>query len=405
MAWQERFKQGTFGIDPTKGNASYRGIPFFLESNGAAFGQRLIEHEFPQKNKPFVEENGNSISRFTVEGYVLGDDHLDQRDSLIAAVLKGGSGVLIHPYYGKLVVKCKEIRPQESVKSLRKTMLAFDFVEAGEFQFATSKQNTTVTVLSRVDAAYLKLDERFRALYQVASIPFAEAQQLQKTLNLGVTALADAKKVVGRIAEFSVAINTMANTIVSLISDSAELIKNIINLSAFGITDESVLGNVVLNHTQEFADIKTLWEFSPTTSTTIASSPNDVLIQAFQIAGVIAAGGVMSKVAFESIEDATNARQSFLDKIDTLALSASPVLDDELFIVLSDLRVAVSLDIEERALSLSRLTTYQVNQMLPSLVISNALYGSLDQEESIILRNRGSHPGFLGPSLQVLLNA
>jgi prophage DNA circulation protein len=403
MGWEERFKQGAFGIDATKGNASFRGVPFFLETNGATFGKRLAEHEFPQRNTPFIEELGSSVKKFTVEGYVAGDDHLEQRDNILAACAKPGSAILIHPYYGKLTVQCKEVRPSERTDMLRKTLLAFDFVEAGEFQFSSTKVNTAVNVLSKVDAAYLKLDERFRELYQIAGIPFSEAQQVQKVLNLGVTALADAKKIVGQVAEFSYALNRMRDTVATLFTDAAELIKSIVDLSGFGITDDSVLGDLVVDNTQAFADMKVLWEFAPTR--TIPSGPSDVLVQAMQISGVVAAGGIMSKVTFESVEDAQAARQALLAKIDELVLSESPVLDDELFIVLSELRVAVSQDIDERSVNLSRLTSYSVNQALPSLVIANALYGSIDQEESIIVRNKVKHPGFLGPDLQVLLNA
>lgn len=411
MGWQERFKQGTLGIDPLKGNASFRGVPFFVDAHKATSGKRLVEHEYPQSRNSKVEDLGPNLRRYTITASLVGNDHMDQRDALIAVSDKNGTGILQHPYFGKILVQCRLCDVEESKEELRVTRLQLEFVQIAETEITKVGTDTTGKILDSVDAAYLALHSTFLKAYAIAGIPYNEGLQVQKVLGLGITAVDDAKKVVGRVAEYFKLSTTMKNQVNTLFSDAEELIVSVLTLSAFGVTDEGLLPvDFVMDRKKEFKDIKAMWNFSPLasqpSSTVVPSAASNALIQAVQLSGVITSAGLVARLEFTSVEEASTALTEILQKIDSLALSTSPVLADDMFIALQDVRTAVSEDIDTRSRTLSRLVSYSTNVPLPAVVISNVLYGDVEREADLLLRNHIGHPGFVGGMpIQVLIDA
>ncbi len=93
MAWKDRLVE-----------ASFRGVPFKVEDEGAPVGRRVETHEYPNRDKPYTEDLGKITFRPSITAYVVGDDCFDQRDRLIDALNKPGPGTLVHPTYGELKV-------------------------------------------------------------------------------------------------------------------------------------------------------------------------------------------------------------------------------------------------------------------------------------------------------------
>jgi DNA circularisation protein N-terminus len=86
--------------------ASYMGAVFHVDVNARASGRRIASHEFPHIDKPFSEDLGRRIKRFTVTGYVISGpfvrnnanlDYKVLRDALIAALETNGPGILVLP--------------------------------------------------------------------------------------------------------------------------------------------------------------------------------------------------------------------------------------------------------------------------------------------------------------------
>jgi len=99
MAWQDRYL-----------DASFRGVPFFVDRANTSGGRKTVLHEFPERDLPFAEDLGRASRLFNVTGYIIGEDYFEQRDRLIAACFdKSGPGILIHPYYGSLTVNCQNL--------------------------------------------------------------------------------------------------------------------------------------------------------------------------------------------------------------------------------------------------------------------------------------------------------
>ncbi len=118
--------------------ATYRGVPFKVESHEAEHGRRASVQEFPQRDDPYVEDLGRKARRYRVQAFVLGDDYMEVRDRLVAVCERRGvgfphriGGLLVHPYYGRLRVFPISCRVRETVRQGRMARVSLEFVEAG----------------------------------------------------------------------------------------------------------------------------------------------------------------------------------------------------------------------------------------------------------------------------------
>jgi len=84
--------------------ASFRGVPFHVDSAGKSFGRAVVTHEYPGKDWAFHEDMGRATRQFPVQALLVGDDVLAQAAAFEAALETPGPGTLIHPWYGTLTV-------------------------------------------------------------------------------------------------------------------------------------------------------------------------------------------------------------------------------------------------------------------------------------------------------------
>ena len=97
--------------------ASFRGIPFFVDSRDYRFGRKNIFHDFPFRDDTELEDQGQSTDVFSIDGYILQKfagnvatgpnpfdptkatfDYFPARNNLIAALKTAGAGKLVDRY-------------------------------------------------------------------------------------------------------------------------------------------------------------------------------------------------------------------------------------------------------------------------------------------------------------------
>ncbi|MFG0862614.1 DNA circularization protein [Pseudomonas sp. CJQ_13] len=158
--------------------ASFRGVPFHVDSDSMPVGRRTQVHEYPQRNEPLVEDLGRITREIKLAAFVIGEDFLLKRDALLNALDKPGAGDLIHPWYGRLTVTATGC----SVSHERREggMARFDlvFVEEGEKGFPSGVPNTA-----------RQLEESSETLLQSAIRRYKEAMAVVNRARLAVVAL------------------------------------------------------------------------------------------------------------------------------------------------------------------------------------------------------------------------
>jgi len=118
-------------------DASFRGIPFKVSSVTSSFGRRSFLHQYANREKPYFQDLGKDAQEFQVEAYIIQNsensfDYFGERDALINALEKKGSGVLVHPFLGiKKVGLLGKATLTESFEQGGMATFSMTFVEAG----------------------------------------------------------------------------------------------------------------------------------------------------------------------------------------------------------------------------------------------------------------------------------
>ncbi|UPG86859.1 DNA circularization N-terminal domain-containing protein [Luteibacter aegosomatis] len=149
MSWFDELQQ-----------ASFRGVPFAVLGGEARFGRRVAVHEYPLKDRPYVEDLGRSTRRIGLVGFLIedslvygGGSVIAQRNAMIAAAEQAGPGILVHPTLGELRVSIPDgaLGITERWDAGRYFELSFSFIESGERVFPSISVSNTSLIGSLVD--------------------------------------------------------------------------------------------------------------------------------------------------------------------------------------------------------------------------------------------------------------
>lgn len=83
--------------------ASFGGFPFFVEKGKDAFGKKIVVHEFPMRDEPYVEELGRAANHFDVNAYLASDAADIDAAGLKAMLVSFGAQVLVLPDEGPIL--------------------------------------------------------------------------------------------------------------------------------------------------------------------------------------------------------------------------------------------------------------------------------------------------------------
>lgn len=380
MGWKERFRQGSF-----------RGVPFLIDSADSDFGRRLVAHEFPQQENPFVEDLGRRARKFVVECYVLGDSYLTARDLLLAALEKKGPGPLVHPYFGRIEVNVDSVKVRDSSTETRIARFQITFIEAGTTVLPAVATDTVAVVKSNALSTKAQIKAVFTKVYDFAGLPYAQSQSVLTAAQSASDAIRDAQGAVNKVSDFAKDLQDIGASLSQLVLDAELLADSFMNLIGFGYLDEDQNQDEIPDLRQSFQGLTALYSFAP--SLPAPSDSSAAFVQMIQLAAINTTGYITSQIEYDSVDEAFAIRDQVFTALEAVMLGD---LDDDIFNALTDLRTSIQEDIDARAATLARVVDYNSAQPLPALVIANQLYGDIDQEADIIARNKVRHPGFVG---------
>lgn len=82
--------------------ASFGGLSFFVEKTKDQFGKKVVVHEFPRLDAPYVEDLGQKANHFDVVAYFADDAADVEAGALKAMCLAFGPQVLVLPDEGPI---------------------------------------------------------------------------------------------------------------------------------------------------------------------------------------------------------------------------------------------------------------------------------------------------------------
>jgi prophage DNA circulation protein len=386
------------------GPASFRKIPFFVESAEFAGGRRSVKHEFFGKDEQFVEDTGRKGREFQIEGYVLGEDYFTARDALIDELEKAGPGELIHPYHGQRQVVCSSFRVRSSAKDggIAMFTISFDQTETTpSFPKATldSKSALKATAVSALSAAKLEL----LALANVSSLANGA---LNKLTGMVTGASRQLSSLLGPLASTTQALASLKQSLSDLSANAAgaarapgDMFDTIAaTVGALGAAGDPVTAVRSLLAAYNF-DPGSARPATDTLASQVEQTSHDAYARAIARinliqATIVSLEGVASpdvEGAYRSYEDALATRDSLTGALDEQLELAG----DTLFPMLMQLRANLVAAVPGPESDLAHLVEHTLLVTLPSLLVSHQLYGNLDGEADLIARNHIKHPGFV----------
>ncbi|CAI8805431.1 DNA circularization N-terminal domain-containing protein [Pseudomonas sp. IT-P74] len=439
MGWRDNYRA-----------ASFRGVPFFVESADSTHGRRQAVHEHAQRDVPYTEDLGRKAREFSVSGYLIGLEYQTQRDELIKACETAGPGVLVHPYRGEMTVECRGLGVSESTNDGGMCLVKLTFLEAGEASYPSAKTDTVNAISSKGNAVTDAAERGFVSDFLTTGFPAYVAQSAAEGLaELGEFMAAPGLSFSDDLqaaSDFYQQAKGLASDAFSLVQQPLQMVSRITGLigsirSAFGSNAFSMLTSLFDRSPSSYSGSTTtpsrqqqatnalavnalvrqvaVAEASKAavvtqTTVTAASGLTQTAGTSTQTAGAptqtsITPGRTASTptqtfstpTVYDSYQAAIKVREELVDRIDTES-EATP--NDQVYVALSDLRTSVVQAVPNPEQDLARIVQYVPRETLPSLLVAYQIYGDAGRADEITKRNEPRHPGFLmgGNQLEVL---
>ncbi len=380
------------------GPASFRGVKFHVENAEFGGGRRTVEHEYPLRDDPFVEDLGRKARSFPVEGYVVGDEYIAARDALITELEKSGPGELVHPYFGTRRVAVVSFRVRESVDRGGMSQISIEFVETpAQPVNPAATVNAPAKLAASASVAKLSVGEEFLAKYNPGPLLDSAADGL-RSATLAVSnvlgKVTTAEQKLARITHEAARLRSVAGSIVSVPADVLSTIQDLIEEFDDGLSSAVLLA--IYGFDMGVRPVGT-------TPNRVQEQTNfDAMQMLVQRLVVIQAASLAPEFPFESFEQATAYRSKLTDMLDEQA----EIVSDDTFPALLQVRADLTNAVPGEAGDLPRLLKYTPPVTLPSLVLAHQLYGDVSKEQDLIARNRIRNPVYVvgGNELEVLSN-
>ncbi|TFF37414.1 DNA circularization protein [Pseudomonas sp. RIT623] len=399
--------------------ASFRGVAFEVDRTSMPTGQRGQLHEFVQRDEPYFEQLGKRAQVHKLTAFVIGPDCFERRDKLLEALETQGAGELVHPWFGRMLVKVGEC--EVSHERAEGGMVRFDLQLYPDQprKYPGAKPNTQQraakaseglldsalgrysSAIDRVDAARINLN----SLRSSVSGVFATVQQqfspIANAVNgvIGfVQAIVNAPDSLrsmfssyfagGSFNLFSSGSSGSSyRRSLSLANQQVEAVRAIDTLPPAGGADTSAAAQATANLVQDallvqvgniVADLPVAPPASPVTSVPPLDQQEQQPVERPEV-----------PVA----DDVLELRDDLNDAIWQAALKA----DHAHYQALTNVRHALNDHLTAVAASGVRLVDVTPEQTLPALVLAYRRFGDATREGEVVQRNRVRHPGFVPP--------
>ena len=406
--------------------ASFRGVPFHVTKVDLKVGRRTVVHEYPQRDKPYVEDIGRATRRLSFTAFVVGDDYIQQAEKLIGAIETEGPGTLIHPHLGEMKCCLEQASTITFTDSSRTASVVLTAVESGELEFPKSGTDAVSKVLESADALEKSAIQQFCDSLDLSLVgEWVDAALSGDLLDkLGIISNADIATIFDKVDEIS----TLASKGLSLISGGPKVfatrLVGALGLSRFASSARAwsrvatQLKNLT-KHDKLREGTKALAR-AKADSTVLSGTQHAVLqnraaVETLirqtliaQMVGVSAVVGTKTDQAMaveddvqtseslkatvsKSYDDIVQLRQDLLETLDEELLMTT---SDDSYLELEKARVAVFEALTDRADDSSRLAVVVPGDVLPALVHAYDYHDDASRDQEIAIRNGVEHEGF-----------
>lgn len=393
--------------------ASFRGVAFSATDSSLTVGRRTKVFEYPQRDKPFVEDLGKSARTITLTAVFAGPDYIAGMAKLLEAMEAEGSGVLVHPMLGSMTVTpTAATKISYSANDLGLSTAQLEFTESGDYVFPSTATDTSLAVSTAAGALKDASASAFAENFSLSGLQDYVIESVKENLQaiFDEDDYADLARLFGASKEMS----SLSDDAVALISGDIDALASTVRKAtgfseiASGVSDWRRVA-MRLSRFAESAGLNRSFD-SVTGAEQSSITSNSLAVQALVrqsiLAEVVAStaevGGdedtAQGGIAYD---DMIAIRDEALDAIDAEMLVCE---SDEIYDALEQARAAVYEDMTERAQDEARLIEITPPEVQPALVIAYDLYEDAGRDQEIIDRNKIRHGGFVSATALSVLS-
>lgn len=396
MSWRDRYHQ-----------ASFKGFDLFVDSATLSGGQRIVKHTYPKVDGAEFEDLGVNPLVVTLNAYVSGTDYDYTLENVIQALNVRGAGRLVVPYRSyDYVATCEGFQVTENVMEggMARLSLTFAIERAQDIPFLPTLSVPDATSALKVakDSAYLSMRAKFIEGY-VENPLFKKAvnrvEAVVDALDDAVNAVQDAKLLFAPVEEFNRLASTIRGKLIAIALGTEDFINEFEKIIDFGTDSEDAsqpTEDEALTAFRDFLKSATLYD--------IDTTELDLRIVNTMLASMVvsSASTAMQFIPLTTTIQATEIRDLFMEQL--TRVEGSLDTSDDMYAAFRDMRKAVVNYLNSVSDSLLDARTIVLVETTPALVLSNVLYGNIDNEQNIIDRNSVQHPMFVpgGQELSVV---
>lgn len=431
MAFEDRLK------------ASFRGVPFLLETADGNSGRRALPHAYPKRDAGWTEDNGGILKGEQISGRVLGEDYLEQLRAIEDALNQPGPGELIHPWFGVQIVQIGKVSRKLVITKDGTATFSFEVFEAGQPLLPSAKNDTASQLATEADASQKAANEHFEKEFDtettegIGDMVDGYLDDLEE-FTRGLPSLPS------ELREWTDRLLRTKNSVGKLLAYPGELAREGMGL----LEDINGLVKDPIRSLDVYDNVKSRWdgmraELSVTgglsrsisssngkaSSTPSITNPDEqakVLKNAQAFKTLLLNSAIISKtsaLALANLDQATNSSAEEINGLtgaDRNAVLTGQQLkaigngiaaelaersadaversDSASWRNLRSLRQAVLNDTRERAELLPQLKVYKPNTTVPVALVAWKETGDTEKRQSIVRRNGLSSPSFILPS-------
>jgi hypothetical protein len=396
--------------------ASYRGAPFLIAAYDATDGRRIGVHEYPLRDRGYTEDLGRRLSTYRVRAYVAGPLYSFARDALRGACADESTpGVLIHPYLGRLSVRCQTCHLAEDKERLGYAAFELTFIDEGDQPSPTSLLDSAGDWLAKAGALYSALapavstiihvgigaylGDAWRGLLagaasQLLGLPLmstlgleAMASGITETLGLLVPVVATAATIEAALIGAPLDLVTSAGAFTGALAGYADAV-----VSA---AEDDSLGPELTGGLAALAAWARAQNAASTGLPTVVAGNQVALAQLIGGGATAAIAAIFAQIDWPDAQAAADGLDQLLALIDDQVALAADSDQAELYAAWQDLQAAAITDMRARAQSLPSLAVYAMPDVMPAFVLSQRLYQTAAQADALAALNRIAHPLFM----------
>jgi prophage DNA circulation protein len=405
--------------------ASYKGVPFFVEADDESGSRRIVEHEFPMRDDPYLEDLGEGVRHYEVDAYVASDAADADAASVMAVCATRGPGSLVLPTHGPVVVRCLQFERSRKKDKHGYIALSLKFTREGAASALVSVANLANLVFVTAETTALQAALSFAQ----DTITAAKPDYVVNAAVNGVQDNASTLEVIRTSTPVDPVVSAAQTIEIQAIFDAAPTITEtpVVGAGVYATTAGQANNSPAIDlGARIVASARALSAGMPADN---AVSQFEELFTSAQVeivapiyvtpntqqeaANAAAAQQLLRMSALISYSEAI-ARIALTDRPSAITLRAnvSEYFESELVIVnaanialsnaIMALRDSVINYLSRAVLDLAPVVTVEANLVMPSLFWAYRLYTDPTRATELAARNGVAHPSFMPTSFEAL---